>query len=372
MALKDSIAVQRGSIWTSNIFGQAATWASVGASVSGPLAGLGAALGAVAGALFGLVTGGLQDAQLKEQYRGQRDQFIIDRMEAAEQRNDMILQAQSEISAFRTSFDSTYGEGMYDTYNDLFTSILNLPSGTKTVSDLLETLSLDNVSGKIESSLLGEDALSSDMLTASISASDVNSTYLQFMQEQIRSSETVIGMQFAAQSYRENSYVRDYFDSMDQYNLQLAEQFSNAFLQQRMNRLSGQSAMGEASTAQATSGIRQTGSGTNLTTIQQFQNDLSDAAYYSTMDYYIRAYQMEGQGAANNLIDQVYGIRNENAQMTIQFTNDFFNQMNSAFNNLEQYYSGIQDKEEEINQYTENINEINEAWGFEETTEYLS
>ena len=368
---KRDIEVATGS----SAFGGMLTGASAGASIGAAFGGIGSVFGGIIGGIAGLFTGLFTQEQKKAEYRGYRDQALIDRMEMTEQRNDLILSAKQSINSFRTSFDTTYGEGMYDIYDDLFSRILDLPSGTKTVSDLLEGLSTDNISGVITTSVLGENGLSEEALLGSISASDVNATYLQYMQETIRNSETAIGLQFQAQSYKETSYIRNYYDSIEQYNLQVAEQFNNAFLQQRANRISGETAMGEASTRQATSGIRQTGSGTNLTGIQQFQNDLSDAAYYSTLDYMIRQYEIQGNAANDNLIDRVYTIRNENAQITTQFTNDFFQSMNDYYHQLSNnYYEGIKTAEETIEEQNEYIEDLSEAIGDGKGTmeQYLS
>lgn len=298
---------------------------------------------------------------------GQQSQ-LHDQIEAAkaqresynEQRNQLISGAQREITTFRNTFDSTYGEGMYDTYDELFSRILNLPSGTQTVSDLLSSLSIENVAGTITTKT--ENMLSDAALSGTISASDVNSTYLEYMQSQIRDAETAIGLQFQSQTIRENAILRDYYDSIDQYNLAVAEELSNAFLQQRQNNVSLASSMGEAETAQAGSGIRQIGSGTNLTGLQQFQHDMSNMAYYSMLGFTLRQYEGQMNTLNNGLVEQVSIIRNENAQMTEQFTNDFFNSMNAHYGQLNEYYYNISGYEGAIDELSDNINEMEDAY----------
>lgn len=329
-------------------------------------------VGALVGGLIGLVGGGLLglfDRNEKiEEYKGLRDTAIVNMNEATELRNNLITDAQRSITGFRTKFDNAYGEGMYDTYDALFKRIFNLPSGSETVSGLLESLSLDSVSGDISSIAGGK--LSKSALTGSISANDINSAYLEYMQERIRDSETAIGLQFRSQSYRENALIRNYYSSMDDYNLQIAQQFSDAFLSQRSTNAGLAGALGEAESAQASSGLRQTESSHALTAQQQFQQDLSDAAYYSTLDYMTGQY-MSGVSSVNTgLIDSIYQIRNENAQLTEQFTSDFFDSMNDYYGSLiKDYYRPISDYEGEIDEYREQIDEYTEAIGDEEDME---
>lgn len=304
------------------------------------------------GLLGGLVVGGIMAGiglwQDQVNLKNQRSQVRVQREAINEQRNQLITSAQREISSFRSSFDSTYGEGMYDTYDELFQRVFNLPAGSQTVSDLINSLSLDNVAGTITTR--AEGAVSDEALTSVLSASNVNSTYLEYMQSQIRDAETAIGLQFQSQTMRERSILNNYYDSIDQYNLAIAEQLSNAFLQQRQTNQSLASSMGKASTAQATSGIRQTGSGRNLTTIQQFQQDMSNLAYNSMLDYTIRQYQGQMETSNRGIIEQISSIRLENAQLTEQFTNDFFNSMNQHYGQLGEYYYGITDAEGSIDE----------------------
>lgn len=320
-------------------------------------------VGSVIGGLLGGLFGGLFSMWSdNERYKSMRNDYMLQREEITQQRNTLIATAQQTIGDTRIEFDATYGEGMYDIYDELFQNILNLPSGTKTVSDLLESLSLDNVSGVINTEVGGQLSLSGAI--GSISAADVNSAYLEYMQNQIRDADTLIGLQFQANSQRERSALANYYDSLDQYNLQLAQQFSNAFLQQRQSNLSLEGAMGDASMAQATSGIRQTGSGTNLTAVQKFQRDLSDVAYSSTLSYMIRAYGMQGETMNRNLFDTIYTIRNENLVMTKQFTNNFFSSMNRFYHDLtNSFYYGIKDAEESIDALNKEISSLSDAIG---------
>ena len=342
-----------------SILGGVTSGASVGAAVLSWIPGAGAVIGGVLGGIIGGIASLFSN---NSKYKSMRKDYMLQREEITKQRNQLITSAQNIISSTRTDFDTTYGEGMYDTYDALFQKVLGLPSGTKTVSDLLESLSLDNVSGVINTKVGGQ--LSLEALTGSISADDINSAYLEFMQNQIRDADTLIGLQFQANTQRERSAISSYYDSLDQYNLQLAEQFSSAFLQQRETNAGFATSMGEASMAQSVSGIRQTGSGRNLTTIQKFQKDLSDVAYASTLSYMINAYGMQGSSMNQNLFDQIYSIRNENAVMTEQFTNDFFSSMNKFYGQLtNSFYYGIKEAEDSVEILNDEIASLSDAIG---------
>ena len=334
------------------------TGASTGVAM---MAAIESSLGPI-GLILGAATLGISLWQSQTNLRNERELLLSQREEITRQRNRYINSAKQSINAFRSDFDSTYGEGMYDTYDDLFTKILNLPAGG-TVSDILESLSLDNVSGVVNTEI--GDRLTAAAMTGAISASDVNSRYLQYMQETIRNGETAIGLQFQQQTQKETSLINSYNDNINQYNLALAEQFSNAFLQQRTANVGLASDMGEASTAQAASGFRQMGGGQNLTAIQQYQQDISNAAYYSTLNFAIRQYEGQMGSMNRGYIEQIAAIRNENAILTEQFTSQFFSQMNSYYSNLTGVAGNIMDAEESIDVLNQDIREHSAAIWFD-------
>ena len=153
-----------------------------------------------------------------------------------------------------------------------------------------------------------------------------------------------------------------YYDSIDQYNLAVAKQFSDAFFQQRQTNIGLAESLGQAETAQAASGIRQTGSGNNQVLIQKFQSDMSNAAYYSTLNYAIRQYEGQMSTMNTGLVNQISQIRNENAQLTLQFTNEFFSTMNDYYGGLvENYYYNILDAEEGVEELNKDIADHSEA-----------
>ena len=336
--------------------------------ITGTLSGIGALSGltgvglGVAGPIglgIGLLLGAISIFQNQSELRSQRDVYRNQLGQLRTQRNSLITNAQKYISDQRSYFDSTYGEGMYDTYDELFRKILGMPSGSQTVSDLLESLSLDDENGVIKSSTAG--LVTEDMLTGSISLSDINSTYLEYMQNQIMDSESVLGLQFRQRTAEENQILSAYRSSIEQYNLETAQKFSDAFLSHRSELLSSAAAMGEALSAQSGSGIRQTGSGRNLTNIQKFQQDLSDAAYASTIGYLMDSYKLGIGQAEENLIYNVQRIRNENAIAVEQFTNEMISSMNRYYGELGQAASEINSAEETIGAVNEEIDRINDS-----------
>lgn len=347
--------------WNSGLsqgIAMAGTGATLGATLfaSSAAAGpIGAAVGLVVGGLMGLFT----HFEKQRQYEGLMNDMIINRAETVEQRNELITQAQEYINTTRVTFDETYGEGMYDQYNELFKAVLGMPSGSQTAMDLLSSLSLDSIEGQITSSVSGKN-----IVNGVISASDVNSAYLEYMMNSIKDADTAIGLQYQQASYQENSLIRDYYDSIDQYNAQVAQQFASAFLQQRQTNISLEEQIGEAATAQASSGLRSVGSGNNLSAIAQFQKDLSDVAYASTLDYMVASYGTQMKAATNNLIDEVYASRNNIAIMDKQVMSNFFSTMREHFSNLNNsFYTSIKKHEETIKEQNELIEDYSEAAG---------
>lgn len=351
----------RSSGWNSGL-SQGITMAGTGATLGATLFASSAAAGPI-GAAVGLVVGGLMGLfthfEKQRQYEGLMNDMIINRAETVEQRNELITQAQEYINTTRVSFDETYGEGMYDQYNELFKSVLGMPSDSQTAMDLLSSLSLDSIEGQITSSVSGKN-----IVNGVISASDVNSAYLEYMMNSIKDADTAIGLQYEQASYQENSLIRDYYDSIDQYNAQVAQQFASAFLQQRQTNISLEGQIGEAATAQASSGLRSVGSGNNLSAIAQFQKDLSDVAYASTLDYMIASYGTQMKAATNNLIDEVYTSRNNIAIMDKQVMSNFFSTMREHYSNLNNsFYTNIKKAEETIKEQNELIEDYSEAAG---------
>lgn len=351
----------RSSGWNSGL-SQGITMAGTGATLGATLFASSAAAGPI-GAAVGLVVGGLMGLfthfEKQRQYEGLMNDMIINRAETVEQRNELITQAQEYINTTRVSFDETYGKGMYDQYNELFKSVLGMPSDSQTAMDLLSSLSLDSIEGQITSSVSGKN-----IVNGVISASDVNSAYLEYMMNSIKDADTAIGLQYEQASYQENSLIRDYYDSIDQYNAQVAQQFASAFLQQRQTNISLEGQIGEAATAQASSGLRSVGSGNNLSAIAQFQKDLSDVAYASTLDYMIASYGTQMKAATNNLIDEVYTSRNNIAIMDKQVMSNFFSTMREHYSNLNNsFYTNIKKAEETIKEQNELIEDYSEAAG---------
>ena len=341
---------------------------SAGAAISATTAAWLGPVGLVVG--FGL--GGLLGAwQESERNRSLFYQYKNERAEATRYLNRNIVNAQSLINRTRTSFDMTYGEGMYDQYDDLFQTIFNLPSGSQTVSDLLESLTISTTSGKVEHISNALSNMTRSALTGSLSLQDINAEYLNYMKQQIHTADTVLGLQFQANTARENQIVSAYFDSVEQYNLQLAQQFDQAFLQYRTENIQNEMLEGEAAVAQATSGMRQTGTGTNMTTMQQFQTDLANVAYASSLSYQIKAYELSMEATNRDLINEIYQIRNENAITTQQALEASVNQYNQARDEQREYYYNIKDYTEAIEEYNDEMREASSnVWGWSATEGY--
>ena len=344
--------------------------AASGAAIGATFGGAGGPIGAGVGAAVGIIVGGIMGAwQESENQKAQYYITLNERAAATANRNSNIRAAQALINRTRVSFDSVYGEGMYDEYDALFQAIFNLPTnsnGIGTVSDLLESLSFDSKSGEITSSVEG---LSENALTGAMSIQDINAEYLNYMKQQIHTADTVLGLQFEANTARENQMISAYFDSVDQYNLQLAQQFDQAFLQYRTENIQNEMAEGEAALSQATSGLRQTGTGTNLTTMQQFQTDLANVAYAAALNYQVRAYELSMNAANTDLVNEIYQIRNENAVTTQQALVQSINQYLEFRDQLAEYHSAIHKDEQTIKELNKQAYDQSDAAWFMNATE---
>ena len=230
---------------------------------------------------------------------------------------------------------------------------------------------ISTTSGKVEHISNALSNITRSALTGSLSLQDINAEYLNYMKQQIHTADTVLGLQFQANTARENQMVSAYFDSVEQYNLQLAQQFDQAFLQYRTENIQNEMLEGEAAVAQATSGMRQTGTGTNMTTMQQFQTDLSNVAYASSLSYQIKAYELSMEATNRDLINEIYQIRNENAITTQQALEASVNQYNQARDEQREYYYNIKDYTEAIEEYNDEMREASSnVWGWSATEGY--
>lgn len=353
MAVKTRDQWKSSSYWDSaaKFTTYTASGVSAGAAVGGGMgAGIGAAIGATVGTILGFVQGNESEI----------DSFILDmkatRAQTTRARNQNILDVQKSISDTKSYFDSTYGSGMFDQYDSIFMEILGMP-GSDSLTTLLANMQLDNVSGVIKSRLSG--TATTDMLTSSLSVTDINSEYLSYLQEQLRAQDTTFGLQMQSYAAEDRQIWNSYYSSVSQASLQYAQQFSSAFLNARAENVSAETAMGSASLKQASSGIRQQGSGTALTTMQQFQNDLSKVAQASTVKYLLKSYGVSLGNANDNVIYQSYQTRQSIKTSTSQQLSNLISQYNSQNATNSKYYSTITDEEAAIDEANQSIGEAN-------------
>lgn len=298
--------------------------------------------------------------------KGKRDQLVIDRNETQYDRNKTINTIQQYINNTRSSIDSVYGEGVFDMYDDLFASVFNLDADESTLSDLLESLKLDTTTGTIATTVLGKG---NSAFTESLSLSDINDKYREYMGEVIRGANTAIGKQFQMRTLQEQNLHSNYMDTIAGYNLDLARQFEETFLQQRTQNIAGEMAMGEAYTAQAGSGIRAVGSGQTLTNLQQFQNDLSNIAYAAGLDYMLKDYQMTVANAGKSLTQQITESRLQTAIDTENILVQILQQYNQTNQQLYQGYVSIKEDEETVIEANKELAEMDEFLVFDKRAE---
>lgn len=326
----------------------------------------GAAFGWVGGLIgFGLgaLFGGLfsNNKAAVDKYQNEQRQY---RKEATRERNQMIVASKLLISQTSSTFDSKYGKGMFDQYDDIFMNILGQPA-SPSLSDLFSNMNMDRVSGIINSRLAGK--VSDDLLSSSLSVTDINEAYLEYLKEQLRAqSNTAFGMSMQTETAKDKYSWSTYYDQVAQQSLQYAQQFESMFTSHRQENISGQQAMGEASLAQATSGIRQEGSGTTLTAMQQFQNDLTSVAQASTLKMQMKMVGLDLENLGDNQIYNSYYIRQGMRQSTQQQLDSLVSAYNQYHGNATQYYIGMVDREGAVDQLNANIAEAEKGrkgWG---------
>ncbi len=332
---------------TKSAFSYGAEWATAGAAMGGWIGGLiGGGLGIIFGGLFS------NNKSKIDKYQNEQRQY---RKETTRERNQMIIASNLLISNTRSTFDSKYGKGMFDQYDDIFMNILGQPASSS-LSDLFSNMQIDKVSGVINSRLAGK--VSDDVLSSSLNVTDINETYLEYLKEQLRAQRnTAFGISMQTETMKDQYAWESYYDQVSQQSLQYAQQFESAFMSNRQENISGQQSMGEASLAQATSGIRQEGSGTTLTAMQQFQNDLSSVAQASVLKKQMQMAGLELENLQSNQIYNSYVIRQGMRQSTQQQLDSLVSAYNEYHGSATQYYIGMVDREAAVDQFNANISE---------------
>lgn len=341
------------------ILSGAGTGAGIGASIGwDPLSkGVLAGVGAVIGIIFG---GASANSKYKNQLRDQRESLINQRDSAQSDRNDLIYSGKSLVNSTRTSIDNTYGAGVFNEFNDLFAQIFNMPAGTSTLSTFLSNMQYDKVGGIIESSVLDGGFSSGGQM----SLADISNSYLEYLRGQIGSANTAFGLQIQGLESQENYLISDYFNAVDSYNQQIAEQFSSAFLNRKSEQASGEQALGSAAVEQASSGIRQeAGSGANLTNLQKFQNDLADIAYASSVDFMVKSYELNMKNSTTSMMQQVESIRRQKNQSTLEAITGVINEYNKMNTNAGSTISQIGKQQEFVEETNKDIIDINKYLG---------
>lgn len=327
----------------------AATGAAAG-SAAGPM---GALIGAAVGAIGGLI-GGLWGN--KTEVNNFIDQVKTSRNAITRERNTNIIDIQKSIADTRSNFDSTYGKGMFDQYDSLFMEILGMKD-KDSLSAILDSMQIDTVSGVINSRL--SDKATEEMLTGSLSVSDINQEYLSYLQEQMRAQDTTFGIQMQSYAMEDSQAWSSYYKSVGQANLQYAQQFASTFLSYRAENVAGETAMGKATLNQAASGIRQQSSGTSLTTMQQFQNDLSKVAQASTVKYLLKSYGYAIDNATDNVIYQSYQRRQNIKASTSQQLSNLIAQYNAQNSENSKAYMEMVDEETAVDLANDMIADAN-------------
>lgn len=315
-------------------------------------------MGTLVGAVFGAV-GGFAIGIWGNNYEVNNfiDQVKTSRNAITRERNTNIIDIQKSIADTRSNFDSTYGKGMFDQYDSLFMEILGMKY-KDSLSVILDSMQIDTVSGVIKSRLSGK--ATEEMLTGSLSVSDINQEYLSYLKEQMRAQDTTFGIQMQSYALEDSQAWSSYYKSVGQASLQYAQQFASTFLNYRAENVEGETAMGKAALNQAASGIRQQGSGTSLTTMQQFQNDLSKVAQASMVKYLLKSYGYAIDNATDNVIYQSYQRRQNIKASTSQQLSNLIAQYNAQNSENSKAYMEMVDEEAAVDLANDMIKDANE------------
>lgn len=343
----NSISQNKSQIGNSALTGLA-TGASIGSSLGPAGTVVGAIIGAAGGWLSGLLSDkSRQEAEKQELYseaQADRKTYYNYLSQVEDTRSSYIKDAKLFISNTRSSFDNKYGEGTYDMFDELFATIFNLPANGSTVSDVLENASIDKyveISGTAGATL------------ESMSLSDISAGYQEYLTSVIKQADG----SYALATQQEKNLVNSYYADVSSYALEISNQFQNAFLQKISDNAEAASSLGSAQVQQASSGLRQTGSGTNLTKLQEFQNDLADVAYSSSLNYMTSYYESVLKNINTSLITNVSQIRNEISISASEQLNDLINSYNKSNSQLVGQLENIEDSEKDYQEIQESIKE---------------
>lgn len=322
--------------------------------------GVAAFLGGLAGAFTGWIGSIFKrqshNDQVAAAVEANKKTMMSERTGVTVDRNKAIRDARNFISNTKNSFDTTYGSGMFDQYDAIFMNILG-QNPSDSLSTLLSNMQYDKVSGEINTRLAGK--VSDTVLNATFSLSDINSEYLTYLQEQLRAQDTVFGEQMSIYSQEEANAYSNYYDDVYSMNLQFAQQFESAFFNQQSTNISQAMSLGSAEVSDATSGFRNTGDGSTQSSLQKFQQDLSDVAYSSTMKYMLAQYGINLKSANNNLMQTSYEIRNNIRLSTKQQLNNLVDAVNQTQQENIKSYDTVSGYEEDIDYMNEQIEEDN-------------
>ncbi len=351
------MAYKTSKDWTTD-YGWEITSNALSAVVSGATAGasIGGGIGAVIGGAIGFGVELIQGITVgnKKKVNAYIDQAKGLRKDATINRNKFIVTAKDSINKTKSEFDTTYGKGMFDQYDAIFMNILGL-SPSNSLNTLLSNMQMDKVSGEITSRLNGK--VDSKLLSSALSISDINSEYLEYLKEQMRAQETEFGLEMQSLANQDKYAYEQYYRDMGNLRLQYAQQFEQDFLQARTSELQTASSLGDASLEQATSGIRQTGSGTTQTMMVQFQNDLSNVARASATKFQLKMMGYEFESNTQSLMLNSYNIRNTINKSSLSMIGGLINKYNQQNSANKDYYLGILDSELAIDELNKGIYE---------------
>ena len=253
--------------------------------------------GAAAGWTLGLISTLLGNNPNQRQYKtflkGELENFSSGALTNMEDRNTYTAQLKRTVNATRTNYNDTYGAGKFEEIESAVMGILGM-SNPNMLSSVIASLQYDNVAGEMKTRLVSseygkgmyEEEDITKLLEAHFSLSDLGAAYTDYIYETYMNADSAIGDAAKQISEEESQGLKAMELGEKELYQQLSGQFMNAFFSQQATDISNATALGSAQSEQSASGIRTSKSTANLSKMQRFRNDLSQATYAATIEYY--------------------------------------------------------------------------------------
>lgn len=260
--------------------------------------------------------------------------------EALYKRENLIAQAKQAYADTKSTITTKYGENFYNTLYKNYISQNNLSGKTNVINNQKsDYMSVSYSALSSDSSENASDLAKMDKFDTNYTSTLSTGNAVDALFNALATSDTALAQQLQLNEEQIKTIISNSYDTQTQYGEQGRTKGLSLSKEYETSKLSGNSSLGTAEAKQASSGIRGTGTGNNLATLQQFENDLSDANYAFQLNDIINTYQTQMQNeqksSSQKVSEQVANInitkRSEIENATLQ--------MLQGFNNVNNYQS---------------------------------